>query len=198
MPAKLHRPLCVVTGCGGGGSPWRRWCAGGFRLSGIGYGILCRMNTNYQKVKEWRSANPKKVLEQARRYRAKHPETNLKAKSKYREGNLEKIRESDRERQRKRRKIDPDGNRRRMDAYKIRQETIKSHIAGRNRPENCDICGEKSKIVFDHCHARGHFRGWICDRCNKVLGMVKDSQELLGKLSLYLETDNGKVDSKEA
>ena len=42
------------------------------------------------------------------------------------------------------------------------------------------------RIVFDHCHQSNSFRGWICDRCNKVLGLVKDSVELLNKMGTYL------------
>jgi hypothetical protein len=67
-------------------------------------------------------------------------------------------------------------------------------LAGREKPEFCEICNEnKFRIVFDHCHELGHFRGWICDRCNRVLGIVKDSVELLGKLSTYLEVNNDKI-----
>ena len=57
----------------------------------------------------------------------------------------------------------------------------------------CEICGELNiRIVFDHCHDAGHFRGWICDRCNKTLGLVKDSIGLLIKMSKYLENDHVK------
>lgn len=69
---------------------------------------------------------------------------------------------------------------------------------GRERPSKCDVC-EKSDvgIVWDHCHASGKFRGWICDRCNKALGMVKDSPEILIRLSKYLENFYGNVGCSE-
>jgi len=61
-------------------------------------------------------------------------------------------------------------------------------IAGRRCPDVCDICGESARrIVFDHCHAKGRFRGWLCDRCNPTLGGVKDSTTLLAKMIAYLE-----------
>jgi len=47
--------------------------------------------------------------------------------------------------------------------------------------------------VFDHCHDKGHFRGWICDRCNKTLGLVYDDIDLLKKLISYLEATDGKI-----
>lgn len=62
-------------------------------------------------------------------------------------------------------------------------------LVGRKKPEQCEICGAISKIVFDHNHETGKFRGWICDRCNKILGFAKDSSELLQRLSVYLKNN---------
>ncbi len=64
--------------------------------------------------------------------------------------------------------------------------STKEKIAGRKRPENCELCGAMGKICFDHDHQTGKFRGWLCVRCNLVLGMVKDNIELLEKLKQYL------------
>lgn len=153
--------------------------------------------SNYEKVKEWRKNNPEKVLEQARRYRAKHPETNLKAKKKYKENNLDKIREADRINQAKRRKADPDGQKIRNERYKIKKEAQLWDIAGRPRASICELCFEDASTVFDHCHTNGHFRGWICDRCNRVLGCVKDSTALLKSMINYLETNHGKINNKK-
>lgn len=88
---------------------------------------------------------------------------------------------------RARRKTDPLGQKRRNDAYVIRQRAKREAEASRPKPLLCEICNELHlRIVFDHCHNHGHFRGWICDRCNKVLGLVYDSSELLHKLARYL------------
>lgn len=144
--------------------------------------------TNYEKVKAWRAANPEKVLEQARRYREKHPETNKKAKDKYRQRNLFFIRETDKLNKRYVRTVTPEDSAKSSRAYAERQRAKQIAIAGRPKPETCEICNELNiRIVFDHCHTKGHFRGWICDRCNRVLGLVKDSSDLLLKLSRYLE-----------
>lgn len=59
--------------------------------------------------------------------------------------------------------------------------------AGRKKPKRCEICYEHSIINFDHCHNKGFFRGWICRRCNLVLGFVKDDQVLLRNLAQYLD-----------
>ena len=63
-------------------------------------------------------------------------------------------------------------------------------IAGRKRPERCEICGSKRTIVFDHDHETGKFRGWICDRCNKILGLAKDDINLLNFLISYLKNSS--------
>ncbi|MFA5772949.1 MAG: endonuclease domain-containing protein [Thermoplasmata archaeon] len=59
-------------------------------------------------------------------------------------------------------------------------------IAGRKRPEQCEVCGAIGQICYDHDHITGKFRGWICKRCNSVLGFVKDNTELLIALKNYL------------
>jgi len=63
-------------------------------------------------------------------------------------------------------------------------------IAGRKRPDNCEICGSMGKMYFDHCHKTGKFRGWICMRCNLALGLVKDNSETLIIMSEYLIKSN--------
>ena len=153
--------------------------------------------SNYEKVKEWRKNNPEKVLEQARRYRKKNPDTNKKAKAKYRETNLEKIRAADRIAQARRRKEDPEGQRIRYERWRNKKEAELWVVAGRPRADQCELCLEMVVTVFDHCHDGGHFRGWICDRCNRVLGSVKDDTELLKAMIRYLENDRGKINNQE-
>lgn len=59
---------------------------------------------------------------------------------------------------------------------------------GRKRPDACEACGgSDGGIVFDHCHERGHARGWLCDRCNVALGCLRDDIPRLRKLIAYLE-----------
>ena len=70
---------------------------------------------------------------------------------------------------------------------KERELKNKEKIAGRKKPEQCEVCGAFGRICFDHNHETGNFRGWICQRCNTVLGFVKDDSELLTKLSKFLK-----------
>ena len=145
--------------------------------------------SNYEQVKEWRKRNPEKVAAQTRRYNAKHPDKRKAIRERHRAKNLDEIREKDRIAQAKRRN-NPIAQKKRNEHYAIRQEAKRWEIAGRPRADNCDICLSDELIVFDHCHKTNKFRGWICDRCNKMLGLVKDSQILLIKLANYLEKFN--------
>lgn len=151
----------------------------------------------YEKVKEWRKNNPEKVLEQSRRYRKKHPETGKKSQDKYRKNNIEKIRERDRLAQASRRKADPEGQRVRYERWRAKKEAKLWEIAGRPRAKQCEICLEMTITVFDHCHEKGHFRGWICDRCNRVLGCVNDNVGLLIAMINYLEATNGEINNEK-
>jgi hypothetical protein len=153
---------------------------------------------NYQRVKAWRKLNPEARTEEARRYRAKYPEKTRVAANRWRKKHAERIRPIEAAKAREKRKSDPEGNRRRVAKFKAKQEAKRAEIAGRPRPSVCDLCrGFNLRIVFDHCHQSGKFRGWLCDRCNKVLGLLKDDPALLRKMARYLERNNGATDGKK-
>jgi hypothetical protein len=54
----------------------------------------------------------------------------------------------------------------------------------------CKICGgpagRKGVFDIDHDHKTGEFRGFICHRCNKGLGLLGDDIESLEKALAYL------------
>jgi hypothetical protein len=62
----------------------------------------------------------------------------------------------------------------------------------KNEPENCEICGNKQTIsgrkylCYDHNHATGEFRGWLCNHCNYMIGLAKDDPKILEKAIMYL------------
>lgn len=64
--------------------------------------------------------------------------------------------------------------------------STQEHKAGRPKPEICEVCGGAGRICFDHDHATGKFRGWICSHCNVTLGFARDNVEVLQKLIEYL------------
>jgi len=147
--------------------------------------------SNYENTKAWRAKQPdiKRIrAEEARKWRARHPEVAAAIQQHYREKNLHQMRERNRLAKTARRIQDPEGARRRAQAYAKRQEEKRIAIAGRPKSKVCEICGERgTRIVFDHCHKHNCFRGWLCDRCNRILGSVKDETALLEKMIRYLK-----------
>lgn len=71
------------------------------------------------------------------------------------------------------------------------KQAQKESFAGRVMPNECEVCGGKEpngkRLNFDHCHCSFLFRGWICGRCNRLLGAAKDSASLLRKLADYID-----------
>lgn len=63
----------------------------------------------------------------------------------------------------------------------------RERLAGRPKPEMCEVCNRGGRIVFDHCHTNNKFRGWLCQDCNLILGHAFDDVGLLEKLIVYLK-----------
>ena len=56
-------------------------------------------------------------------------------------------------------------------------------------PLNCQCCGrlaKNNKLSLDHDHITGEFRGWLCQPCNKALGMIGDNLESVMLFVAYL------------
>lgn len=155
------------------------------------------VRSSYDYVKEWKAKHPEKVAAANKRYAQKHPETGRKAVKRYNERHRERLLPELAAKAREKRKNDPEGERRRRLVFKARREEFLTEIAGRARPLVCELCVENNGgIVFDHCHRTDAFRGWLCDRCNKVLGLVKDDHTLLRTMAEYLEMASVKVDEQ--
>ncbi len=55
----------------------------------------------------------------------------------------------------------------------------------------CDACGVPEieltkKLCVDHSHETGEFRGFLCHKCNKALGLLGDSEEVIVNLLHHL------------
>lgn len=153
--------------------------------------------SGYEKVKAWRANQPdirEKRAAEARAWRAAHPDVAKAIKQRYLENSAETRLPREAAKARMRRASNPELQKVRNERWQTKRSHERERVAGRARPPLCEICGELNiRIVFDHCHKQGHFRGWICDRCNRVLGLVKDSPTLLSSLSRYLT--NGKANN---
>lgn len=59
----------------------------------------------------------------------------------------------------------------------------------------CNVEGDKNLHGFlyvDHCHTTLKIRGLLCQRCNSLLGLAKDSVTILENAISYLGDFNGK------
>ena len=50
---------------------------------------------------------------------------------------------------------------------------------------SCELCFKTSGIVFDHSHSLCKFRGWLCNSCNRSLGVIGDEPEKIIKAVEY-------------
>lgn len=69
---------------------------------------------------------------------------------------------------------------------KIEREARQVLAAGRDRSLVCELCGKSCLTVFDHAHATGKFRGWLCQPCNCAIGLVQEDVALLLKMADYI------------
>ncbi len=51
----------------------------------------------------------------------------------------------------------------------------------------CEICGDSSSLVIDHCHESRKVRGVLCNSCNLGLGFFKDNAVSLESAIKYLK-----------
>ena len=50
----------------------------------------------------------------------------------------------------------------------------------------CELCKKTDNIVFDHDHVTSIFRGWLCDPCNRSMGVLGDNVVGLLKVVNYM------------
>jgi hypothetical protein len=116
--------------------------------------------------KAWNAKNPEKVRAKFRKWAVANRDKAHAQQARWRETNLER-------------------KQARNWAY-----LKKNALAGRPRTEFCEACGrppDHRGIVFDHCHVKGHFRGWLCHKCNATLGFMDDNPMMLRQLAAYVE-----------
>jgi hypothetical protein len=111
-----------------------------------------------------------------------HPDARKAINQRYRERNKEEIARADREYS-----ATPEARQRK----RTRSATTLEMLAGRPRPDVCDICAgppdEGRSLHYDHCHQTGSFRGWLCRECNLMLGNSRDNPQRLRDGAAYLE-----------
>jgi Recombination endonuclease VII len=49
--------------------------------------------------------------------------------------------------------------------------------------------GSVKRLAVDHCHSTGKVRGLLCERCNQVLGRIKDDSDIARGMATYLDAN---------
>lgn len=112
----------------------------------------------------------------------------------YRANNVEKVRASQRETKRKKPEFYWEKNLR--DHFGITVEQYQKMLDEQNGC--CAVCGlaeteihPKSnrvrRLAVDHCHDTGRIRGLLCNRCNRAIGLFRDSADVIRGAIAYLE-----------
>lgn len=70
--------------------------------------------------------------------------------------------------------------------YNISLEQYKERMASSNK---CEVCGSKEQLCYDHCHTTMNFRGVLCNKCNRSIGMLGDTLESIEKVLFYLNKE---------
>lgn len=94
------------------------------------------------------------------------------------------------------RRRDPEATKNRDRRYTLRRywDLTPEQFAALLEKQNggCAICGKnrssaKKPLCVDHNHDTGAIRGLLCDNCNRGIGLLLDSPELLKNAIAYLE-----------
>lgn len=56
------------------------------------------------------------------------------------------------------------------------------------------ITNDKKNLSVDHCHSTGKVRGLLCHYCNSILGLGRESPDILNKAIEYLKKHKGSND----
>lgn len=126
------------------------------------------------KDPEARKAYLRSYYERKKSTKWKNPDGSWKARP------PEKIREY----RRRRYQTDPEHRARHLS----KQREYRQASGRWRRSGDCPIClREGVRLVWDHNHATGEFRAWICNPCNLALGHGRENPETLRRLALYAE-----------
>ena len=64
--------------------------------------------------------------------------------------------------------------------------TIEEYDKCMETSDSCQICGSTDKLVYDHDHDTMKFRGVLCNKCNRGIGILGDTIEDIAKVLDYL------------
>lgn len=139
--------------------------------------------------------------EKCRAGHTKHREKRIAAQRKFREENLEAVRERRRNWDKENPEKVREGTLKRNYGLTLEQYREMLHeqagvcaICG--QPETCTYKGKVRDLCVDHDHETGRVRQLLCAVCNLLIGKAGDDPVLLEKAAIYLRKHGGKHASK--
>ena len=140
-----------------------------------------RSRSRYEITKRWREKNPERYREINRNYKRLHRDKINKQRSAERAANPAKFSEKYR--------VWREKNKDRRSKYNRDWRMRKRHV-DHPMPDNCEICDaprQDRNLYWDHDHATGLHRGWLCNHCNLAIGQMAESPNRLRAAAYYLE-----------
>lgn len=135
--------------------------------------------------RKWVLENPDKVKAARKKWRETNPDK-VKAHVKTTTKHADKIRNNAKEKAREFRLTEAWRVKKKLEQERFRRK--QELRMGRPRPPKCEMVNcDKIDVVYDHDHATNLARGWPCNHCNVVLGLVGDSSALLRELADYID-----------
>lgn len=141
-----------------------------------------RTCTSCGQIKPWEEFPPRAAGRNGRNSRCR---ACIAAKKRsHRRANLEAVRARERAYERS-------SGRHTRRRYGIDPEAWEAQIARQGGRCAVPACNRlpKRRLVGDHCHTTGRFRGIICDNCNVAMGLTGDSPALLRALAEWIEQE---------
>ena len=71
--------------------------------------------------------------------------------------------------------------------YKAMEDKQQGLCACCGQPETYKIKGKSIKLGVDHNHKTGKVRQLLCNRCNRVLGMIHENEDICDNLKQYIK-----------
>ena len=68
--------------------------------------------------------------------------------------------------------------------------TLEEYTSCMNTSDVCEHCGSSTELCYDHDHTTMKFRGVLCNKCNRALGLLGDTKEDIIKMLKYLCKDD--------
>lgn len=158
------------------------------KITPDGHTYRCKPCNNF-KVKTYKLKNPEKSYQYQKNQIARKPDFYKQKSKEYYINNKDRIKAYRKQyvlkNPRKQKEID-------LRPYGLTLNDFDNMLL--IQKNKCPICirpfTEKRKPYVDHCHLIGKVRGLLCNRCNLMLGVIKEEISFLNRMIKYIKKSN--------